>query len=125
MVRSSLPLVAWCVVACLVSSFSLSASGDCGIGGITLESLAAADLTAVDAEGNTWLVRPCGPTTNATCVKAGGPETSACEVNTGIAFGLWTNALWHKWTFVVRQHTTEETTRGREDDPCDMPVAHL
>ena len=74
---------------------------DCGIGGIDLTSLSTEDWSFTDAQSNEWLLRPCAPLADPSCLKAG-PQTASCDANTATAYGDWTTQLWHKWSFLVR-----------------------
>lgn len=113
-------LLAFFAVGCAVT-VSVSAV-DCGIGNIDLSSLASTDLTYKDPSQRLWLVRPCGPTNDFTCRKAGA-LTSACMVEESIseatAFGFWKTELWHNWSFLVgtRTHT--------HSDACSVDGSHV
>jgi hypothetical protein len=96
-------------------------SADCGIGGIDLSSLSSEDFTFTDEKQQDWLVRPCGPTTNEACLKAGA-QTSSCEDST--AYGFWTTQLWHKWSFLVSTRT-RPTSMHSYSSPTLSPSAFI
>lgn len=80
-------LVCQCMAMAALLAAIVPASADCGIGSISLAALSNTDFTYESRgslrndrapETHQWLVRPCAPTLDPTCLKAGA-QTSACE----------------------------------------------